>query len=97
MRSGSKRKKRPARAPFLHRSVEYKMAMFLQQFPPKEFNREFRNMFLDYLAYHRGMNYRVDREMMIEGVWDLMRVLDEAEDQWEYRDIDEIINKYNGR
>lgn len=72
------------------------MAMFLQHFPPKEFNREFRNMFLDYLVYHSGMNYRVDREMMIEGVWDLMRVLDEAEDQWEYRDIDEIINKYNG-
>lgn len=86
------------REPFLHRKVQYQFAMFLQHFPPKEFNREFRNMFIDYLIYrHSGINYRLDREMMIEGIWDLMRVLDEAENHWKFRDNDDIINKYNGK
>lgn len=92
-----RRRKKPIRAPFLHRTVEYKLAMFLQYYPPKEFNREFRNMIVDYLVYRNGgINYRIDRKILIEGVWDLMRVLDEAENHWEYRDTDDIINKYNG-
>lgn len=74
------------------------MAMFLQHYPPKEFNREFRNMLLEYLT-HRGGGYniRVNREKVIEGIWDLMLVLDEAEDCWEWRDTDDIINQYRGR
>lgn len=97
MKSRSKRKRKPARAPFLHRDVEYKFAMFLQDFPPREFNRQFRNMFIEYLVHRRHYNVRLNEEMILEGVWDLIRVLDEAENHWEYRDTDEIIDQYNGK
>ena len=91
-------KKKATSQPFLHRAVQYKFAMFLQHFPPKKFNREFCNMFIDYLAYHRtAPNHRINRELMVEGVWDLIRVLDETEDHWAPRNCDEIIRNYNRR
>lgn len=96
MKPSSKNRRKQPRDPFLHRTVQYKFAMFLQHFPPKEFNREFRNMFIEFLVHRRHINYRLNEEMILEGVWDLMRVLDEAENHWEYRDTDDIINKYNG-
>lgn len=91
-------KKKRVKTPLLDRKVQYHMAMFLQNYPPREFNREFRNMFLEYLTYRGGgYNHRVNREKVIEGIWDLMRVLDEACDCWEYRDTDEIIIQYHGK
>jgi hypothetical protein len=97
MKSITKTKRKLADGPFLHRTVQYRLAMFLQQYPPREFNRQFRDMFIDYLIYrHGGINYRINREIMIEGVWDLMRVLDEAEIYWEFREMDDIIDEYNG-
>ena len=53
-------------------------------------------MFIEFLVHRRHINYRLNEEMILEGVWDLMRVLDEAENHWEYRDTDDIINKYDG-
>jgi hypothetical protein len=35
--------------------------------------------------------------MVVEGIWDLICVLDNAADCWEYRDTDEIIIQYHGR
>jgi len=90
------KKKKATSQPFLHRAVQYKFAMFLQHFPPREFNREFRNMFIDYLRHDRNTrDYRVNRERVIEGVWDLIRVLDEAENHWQLRNCDDLIRKYN--
>lgn len=97
MKAPSKTKTKKIAEPLLHRAVQYKLAMFLQHYPPREFNREFRNMFIGYLASHNGTNYRMNREMIIEGIWDLIRVLDEAEDRWSRRDCDEIISQYHGR
>jgi len=95
MKSLRKQKKRSTKEPLLHKDVQYKFAMFLQHFPPTKFNRELRNMFIDYLA-HSHINYRLNRETMIEGVWDLLRVLDEAENHWTLRDCDDIIRQWQG-
>lgn len=54
-------------------------------------------MFIEYLVHRRHYNVRLNEEMILEGVWDLIRVLDEAENHWEYRDTDEIIDQYNGK
>lgn len=54
-------------------------------------------MFIDYLIYrHGGINFRIDREVMIEWIWNLTRVLDEAENHWRFSDCDDIIYTYNG-
>lgn len=53
-------------------------------------------MFIDYLRHDRNTrDYRVNRERVIEGVWDLIRVLDEAENHWQLRNCDDLIRKYN--
>jgi hypothetical protein len=89
--------KRPKKPPLLHRDVQYHVAMFLQEYPPKKFNREFRNVFIDFLRERQHVSHRIDNKMVVEGIWDLIRVLDHAADCWEYRDIDEIIDQYHGR
>jgi hypothetical protein len=93
----SAKKKLTKKPPLLHREVQYRMAMFLQHYPPKEFNRQFRNLFIDYLVKRHQISHRIDAEMVVEGIWDLIRLLDHAADCWEYRDTNEIINQYRGR
>ena len=82
--------------PLLHNEVQYRFAMFLQDFPPREFNRMLRDVFIDYLVERGHKNVRIDLELMTRGIWDLMRVLDEAENHWEIRDTEEIIELYSG-
>lgn len=92
-----RRRKKPVRHLFSTEQLNVNWQCFFSHYPPKEFNREFRNMIVAYLIYRNGrINYRIDRNILIEGIWDLMRVLDEAENHWEYRDTDDIINNYNG-
>lgn len=96
MKASTKRKQ-TRKPPLLHREVQYHMAMFLQDYPPKEFNRELRNVFIDFLRERHHVSHRIDNKMVVEGIWDLIRVLDHAADCWEYRDADEIIIQYHGR
>lgn len=55
-----------------------------------------RDVFIDYLVERGHKNVRIDLELMTKGIWDLMRVLDEAENHWEIRDTEEIIELYSG-
>lgn len=96
MKASTKRKQ-TRKPPLLHREVQYHMAMFLQDYPPKEFNRELRNIFIDFLRERHHVSHRIDNKMVVEGIWDLIRVLDHAADCWEYRDTDEIIIQHHGR
>lgn len=73
------------------------MAMFLQDHPPKAFSRELRNLFFDYLVNRHHISHRINNQLVVEGIWDLIRVLDHASDCWEHRDTDEIIDLYHGR
>jgi len=82
--------------PMLHEAVQCKFAMFLQAFPPKEFNRILRDLFIDYKVERNGTNYRISTEKMSQGMWALMHVLDEAENHWYPRDTEEILLLYNG-
>lgn len=94
--NASTKRKQTRKPPLLHREVQYHMAMFLQDYPPKEFNRELRNVFIDFLRERHHVSHRIDNKMVVEGIWDLIRVLDHAADCWEYRDTDEIIIQYHG-
>lgn len=94
---GSTKRKQTRTLPLLHREVQYHIAMFLQDYPPKEFSRELRNVFIDFLRERHHVSHRIDNQMVVEGIWDLIRVLDHAADCWEYRDTDEIIIQYHGR
>lgn len=96
MKTTSK-KKRVRRTPLLHWQVQYRMAMFLQDYPPREFNRELRNVFIDFLRERHHVSHRINNQMVVDGIWDLIRVLDHAADCWEWRDTDDIINQYRGR
>ncbi|HWA34212.1 MAG TPA: hypothetical protein VG737_08790 [Cyclobacteriaceae bacterium] len=69
--------------------------MFLQEYPPAKFNREFRNLLLDFIISRGSRNVRIDYKFAIHGIWDLLRVLDVATDNWEWRNTDEIIEQYN--
>jgi hypothetical protein len=82
--------------PLIHKDVQCKFAMFLQDFPPREFNRILRDLLIDYLVERGSTNYRIDTTRMSQGIWALMRVLDEAEDHWNVRDIEEILELHNG-
>jgi hypothetical protein len=93
----SAKRKQTRKPPLLHREVQYRVAMFLQDYPPKEFNRELRNVFIDFLRERHHVSHRIDNQMVVEGIWDLIRVLDHAADCWEYRDTDEIIIQHHGR
>lgn len=90
-------KNRKRKSPLLNREMQYRMAMFLQDYPPKVFNRELRNLFIDYLVNRHHVSHRIKSEMIVEGVWDLIRLLDHAADCWEHRDADEIIEQYQSR
>lgn len=96
MKTSTKRK-RPRKPLLLQREVQYHIAMFLQNYPPKEFSREFRNVFIDFLRERHHVSHRINNKMIVDGIWDLLRVLDHAVDCWEYRDTDEIIIQYHGR
>lgn len=88
-----KAKRRQQRTPLLNRHVQFKLAMFLQEYPPSEFNRRFRDVILDYLQ--KNHSWRIDIEPTINGMWDLLRVLDIAEDYWQSRDTNDILEQYN--
>lgn len=90
-------KKRSRKTPLLHKEIQYRMAMFLQDYPPREFNRELRNVFIDFLRERHHVSHRINNQMVVDGIWDLIRVLDHAADCWEWRDTDDIINQYRGR
>lgn len=93
----SSKKKQARKPPLLHREVQYHMAMFLQDYPPGQFNRELRNVFIDFLRERHHVSHRINNKMVVDGIWDLIRVLDHATDCWEWRDTDDIINQYHGR
>lgn len=82
--------------PLLHKDVQCRFAMFLQEFPPREFNRVLRDLYIDYLVERGSRNVRIDTELMSKGIWALMAVLDKAEDHWETRDVEEILELHNG-
>lgn len=88
------RKKKP---PLLNKEMQYRVAMFLQDYPPKAFNQELRNLFIDYLVNRHKVSHRIKSEMVVEAIWDLIRLLDRAADCWEHRDTDEIIEQYQSR
>jgi hypothetical protein len=66
MKASAKRK-RTRKPPLLPREVQYHMAMFLQDYPPKEFNRELRNVFIDFLRERHHVSHRIDDQMVVEG------------------------------
>lgn len=82
----------------VHREVAFKLAVFMQKYPPRELNQMIRNMILDYFINHRdGLNHRLDRQFLVDSMWDLMQFLDVAEIYWEYRDIDGLYNAHKKR
>lgn len=95
MKKRTKRKKTYVE-PLLHKDVQYRLALFLQDFPPREFNRGLRDLFIEYLVERSHKNIRINVDLMTKGLWDLMAVLDEAENHWEVRDTEEIIELYCG-
>lgn len=90
-------KNRKRKSPLLNKEMQYRVAMFLQDYPPKVFNRELRNLFIDYLVNRHQVSHRIKSKMVVEGIWDLIRLLDHADDCWELRDTDEIIEQYQSR
>lgn len=82
--------------PMLHQDVQCKFAMFLQEYPPRKFNRVLRDLFLNYLVERGNRNVRIDTEYMSHGIWALLAVLDRAEDHWYVRDTEEILLLHNG-
>ncbi|HTF20667.1 MAG TPA: hypothetical protein VK658_21490 [Chryseolinea sp.] len=82
----------------LHPEVQYRLALFLQRYPPREFNRMLRNMTFDYFINHReGVNHRLERQFVVDSIWDLIQFLDIAEQYWETRDVDSIIKAHKRR
>lgn len=69
MKASAKRKQ-TRNPPLLHREVQYHMAIFLQDYPPKKFNRELRNVFIDFLRERHRVSHRIDNKMVVEGIWD---------------------------
>jgi hypothetical protein len=94
MKKSTPKKRQDKHEPLLHKSVQYRLAVFLQRHPPREFNRELRNLFIDYLIHREGVDLRINKKALIEGFWDLLQVLDEAETHWHPRDVDDIIREY---
>ena len=92
----NKSKRKRIVEPLIHKDVQCRFAMFLQDFPPREFNRVLRDLFIDYLVERGHRNVRIDTERMSQGIWALLAVLDTAEDHWEIRDTEEILELHNG-
>lgn len=93
-RGGKKAKAKKARLKkidetLLSKEVQIQFAAFLQHFPPKQFNRQVRQMTLQFLETQLAgvANYTDKLLIALESFFD---VLDVAEDNWKEVDVMEI-------
>lgn len=82
-------KKKKEEEPLICKSIQYELAIFFLHYPPKVFNRNLRDLIMDYLTSHPDPGY-YGMEAGMEAIWKLMRVLDKAADELNPRDFNEI-------
>lgn len=87
--AGKSLKNEKEEEPLICKSIQYELAIFFAHYPPKVFNRNLRDLIVDYLTNDPDPSH-YDMETAMQGVWRLMKVLDKAEDGLKPKTFSEI-------
>jgi hypothetical protein len=73
----------------LSKEVQVEFAVFLQQFPPKEFARNLRSLVIEFMQSQLDGSADFTAQMLpaMDGLFD---VLNKAEDNWKKKDVMEL-------
>lgn len=95
MKTRSEKKTGGNHEPLLHDAVQFRFALFLQHYPPKEFSRNLRSMLVDYMTFQLENTSINVTHNLLTGMEELFRVLDKAEDKWQERDVMDLYELVN--
>ena len=73
----------------ISKRLQYELAVFFKNCPPRDFNIHIRNLLLDYLTSNNNPD-RYDFKQAIECIWKLMKLIDIAQEEVVPRTFDEI-------